>query len=358
MPNFLKKFQTNIANGAASVEATPAARPTVIPKSVPPRPTVPGAIPSAPGARPTVPGTRPPAPGVRPSAPTIPTAKPTIPGIKPSAPKDATEGPIAKKGNPFKIEKNKEAVVPEIVEAPKVEVSITPKVEAVVPEVKIEETIAPVVEESITLAKEVNTPIVETKKTTVKGSRKKNTTAKKETVVLDNSLEEESDIAEIIIPKTEGSYADAVLAIKSTFVDEEWDVFKSDTSERLGEIQIVNDMGPAALKQTISDLNSLRDSVWLQFLDTKTFFETLTAKDDGLLDRVKRLHSKGSNDNERKINSAVALMNYKEDGKSINLYEILDASRARFNYTKGLMDSIQYKSNAVITMLGNLKLEK
>ena len=119
-----------------------------------------------------------------------------------------------------------------------------------------------------------------------------------------------------------------------------------------------NDMGTSHLKQAISSLNELRDAVWPHYIKAKTMFENLTDKEDGLLIRIRKLHSVGSNDAERKNNAALAVMTYKIEDKNVNLYEVLDASRERYNFLKMLMDSIQYKSNAIITMLGNLKLEK
>lgn len=345
--NFLNRAKTQ-ANKINTPEEVIEAKKPISP--IKPKPVIaakPGTLskPAAPGIKPNIPA--------KPSALNKPGIKPNIAGIKPTTPAPApaaveeTSGPIASKANPFKI-KAKEEVKAEII--PETEEKI---------ETLSEEKITEKVEvESIAESKEVNEPIAEevkpkTKRKTAK-SKTKETTAKKTTEV-DEITE---DFEEIVIPKTEISYTEAVLTIKSTFADEEWDAFKNDTSTKLGEIQLLNDMTPSALKQTIADLNALRDAVWLHYIDCKTFFETLTAKDDGLLDRIKRLNSKGNNDNERKINAAIALMNYKEGGKSINLYEILDASRSRFNYTKGLMESIQYKSNAVISMLGNLKLEK
>lgn len=308
-----------------------------------------------PGGKPPIPGGRPPILGARPGVPPISGGRPPVPGVKATPVSTSTivetKGPIESKGNPFIINKKE---IADVIETP---VKVAPIAE-VTESIKKEEgkevvsniTNEPTVIEPINLEEEIKA------KTKSKGKGRAKKTEAKETTS-DVRVEEEC-CNEVIIPKTEGTYAEVVLAIKSTFADTEWDEFKEDTTKRLGEIQIASDMTPAALKHTISDLNALRDSVWNHFLECKTFFETLTAKDDGLLDRVKRLNSKGTNDNERKVNATLALMNYKQDGKLINLYEVLDASRVRFNYTKGLMESIQYKSNAVITMLGNLKLEK
>lgn len=329
--NFLNKAK-NQANKTMEVEPSTLKVPTSTPGTRPQgiKPPMPKST-GIPGSRP-MPGAR---PGIKPTMPIR--EKEEVNTVEKEVEK--TTGPVAK-NNPFKL----------AVEKPIKESIIEPEInkEEIISEINVP------IEDEIVVNDSIEVETIKEKKTVKTKSKSK---AKKAEKAIDESSSEE-DNTEVIVPKTEGTYSEAVLAIKSTFVDEEWELFKKDTSDRLCEIQITSDMTPAALKHTISDLNALRDSVWLHFLECKTFFETLTAKDDGLLDRIKRLNSKGSNDNERKINAAVAIMNYKENGKSINLYEVLDASRARFNYTKGLMESIQYKSNAVITMLGNLKLEK
>ena len=348
--NFLKKAQDQANKNAGGTA-----------QKLPPvgsKPAVPGVKPAVPGAKPNIPS-RPVAPGAKPNIP----SRPVAPGAKPAAPTtpkvEEEKGPIAKSSNPFKLgAKKAEEVKPEVetkeVATAPVEETTATTTEAITEETSVNEPIVaeePKKEEP----KKEETKKASSKKTSNKKTSNKKTTTKKEEPVDTPDVEEAE---EIVIPTTDCSYSDAVLAIRSTFFDEEWEAFKEDTSNRLSEIHISNDMTPSALNQTISDLNALRDSIWQHYLESKTFFETLTAKDDGLIDRTKRLNSKGANENERKLNSTMALMNHKIDGKNINLYEVLDASRARYNYTKELMESIKYKSNAVITMLGNLKLEK
>lgn len=324
-------------------------------------------VPKAPGARPGIPA-KPAVPGARPgipSAPKVPGARPSIPAkpaVNPSPVKEEVvapvveekKGPMAQKSNPFKLGAKPAAeAVAEVTKVDTPKVTAKKEVVDTVVEEVVPEAITSITEEAI-----VNEPVVEkpaeTKKKT--NSRRKAAT-KKEEPKEDISTEEP---VEIVIPTTDMTYAEAVSSIKSTFHDEEWDNFKQDTSERLNEIHLTGDMTPTALKQTIADLTSLRDSVWVHFISSKTLYENLTEKDKGVLDVTSRLNAKGSNEAERKLSGAVALMNYKEpdSGKNINLYEVLYASRDRYNYSKGLIESIAYKHNSVITMLGNLKLEK
>ena len=96
------------------------------------------------------------------------------------------------------------------------------------------------------------------------------------------------------------------------------------------------------------------------YTDTKTLFENLSGKDpEGVIERIKRLDCKGSNAEERKVNSTKAVFNHKDkEGNIINLYEVLDETRSRYNYLRSLMETITYKNSALVTMLGSLKTEK
>jgi hypothetical protein len=103
----------------------------------------------------------------------------------------------------------------------------------------------------------------------------------------------------------------------------------------------------------------LRDEISIVYNDTKTLYESLTAKDDGLIDRTKRLNARGTNSEERKVSGTIAAMNYKTpQGHNINLFELLDETRARFNFLKTINDSIEFKKAVLLTMLSSLKSEK
>lgn len=173
----------------------------------------------------------------------------------------------------------------------------------------------------------------------------------------------EVNIESISIPKTEIDFESAVAAIKSDFVDEKWEEFKKDINDRYNDIVISNDMTSKQIKQTVAELTELRDDIRQAHNDNKNLYEQLVFKDskepEGFIERIKRLAAKGNNAEDRKMNAVLAVMNYKDpDGNTINLYEMLDEVRMRYNFTKDIMDSITYKSNVLITMLGTLKLEK
>lgn len=162
------------------------------------------------------------------------------------------------------------------------------------------------------------------------------------------------------IPSTEVSYAKAIESITSPFVDEEWEQFKESVQSDLNAIVIQDDMNPATLKSAIYKLTALRDSVWTTFQGTKSLYENLSSKEpEGLIERIKKVNLGGNNDLERKKVGVEACMRHKDkEGNLINLYEVLDETRSRYNFLKSVMDSIEYKRSVLVTMNGALKMEQ
>ena len=197
---------------------------------------------------------------------------------------------------------------------------------------------------------------IETKKAPAKkkgGSRKKATKSEEVKDIPENTIEE---VAEIVIPKTTLSYADACQSIRSSFVDEEWDAKIAYFEEKKNSILISNDLNRAQLHDLLAQITTLRDEMYYVYIETKNLYEHLTDKENGLIEVTKKLHGKGSNTEERKVNGIVAVMNYKpESGDTVNLYELLAENRIRYNFLKGLNDSIEFKKMVLLTMLSSLK---
>ncbi|MCY7866005.1 hypothetical protein P8918_12730 [Bacillus spizizenii] len=185
-----------------------------------------------------------------------------------------------------------------------------------------------------------------------KSSNKKKTTAAKQG---DTEDEIPTDI-----PTTTVSFNEAVVSITSPFVDEEWNEFKQEVQEELSAIQITDDMNTGTLKIVISELSILREKIWFSYQESKNLYEHLSSKDpEGLIERVKRINlGKGNNDMERKKAGIMACMKYSTEAGDINLFEVLDETRMRYNFLKSVIDSIKYKTDVLITMNGALKLEK
>lgn len=184
-------------------------------------------------------------------------------------------------------------------------------------------------------------------------AKKKNAKAKAEPV-------EKVDGFVMDIPTTSISYAEAIESVTSPFVDPDWEIYKENVQNDLNEIVIEDDMNPATLKSAVSKLTRIRNRVWNDFQSTKSQYELLASKEpEGLIERVKRTNlGDATNDMQRKKAGVEACMNYTDkSGNIINLYELLDETRARYNFLKAVMDSVEYKRSVLVTMNGALKIE-
>lgn len=344
--NFLNKAKEQANNIINKKEGSPMTNPflnknTVNNQTVPKAPT---ATPTAPGvpSAPTVPGAIP-KPGV-PKAPGKP-GIPPIPG-KPGVP-PAPKAPIAPAGNPFAKAEPTPAPAPttevdanEIVnELEKKEVEKTAETPVETPKVE-----------------EVKEEVKEEKKTTTKkrSSSRKKAAAKTEEV---NDTPTTSDeVVNVIINTTELSYAEACQAVRTHFTDPEWEAAKAKFEETAKNIHITNDMNKAQLHDLLAQVANLRDEIYSAYTETRTLYEHLTDKENGLIERTKRTGAKGSNSEERKLTATLAVMNYVDaNGNKINLYEVLDETRIRYNYLKGIIDTIEFKKAVLLTMLSSLK---
>lgn len=193
-----------------------------------------------------------------------------------------------------------------------------------------------------------------------KPAAKKTTTRKKTSSRAKKETEALKEVELVDIPTTNMSFTDAVAAITSPFIDEEWETFKNEIQEELGKIVISDDLNPGTLKVTISELSILREKIWFAYQETKNLYDHLSSKDpEGLIERIKRINlGSGNNDMERRKAGVLACMNYETDAGNVNLYELLDETRSRYNFLKAIMESIKYKTDVLITMNGALKLEK
>lgn len=208
---------------------------------------------------------------------------------------------------------------------------------------------------------------VETKKADItpaptkgKGGNRKSAAAAKNKPEIKDDMNEEKSCEFMSMPTTAMSYLEAMESISSPFVDAEWEAYKEEVQSDLDNIEIDDDMNPATLKATVSKLSRLRSKVWNNYQGMKSQYEALSTKEpEGLIERVKKINLSGNNDLERKKAGVEACMNYLDkSGRNINLYEVLDETRSRYNFLKTVMDSIEYKRSVLVTMNGALKIEQ
>lgn len=147
--------------------------------------------------------------------------------------------------------------------------------------------------------------------------------------------------------------------LTATFNDPKWEALKEEIIESNNKIVIETDMNSATLKMAISDLNKLRDRILVLYYRHQTNLQNLISdKPEGLIERTKRLNAIGSNDNERRRSGILACMQYDFNGQTINLFELLEQTRERYNFLKTIMDSIDHKCKTLITMNSAILMEQ
>jgi|GEM_PF-5056573 hypothetical protein len=302
------------------------------------------------------------APGAMPNKPSAPVGAPSFsgvpkapgmaapkPGVAPMPTKPATS-PI-----PTKADTKEEA---------KAEAEVKDKAKEVSTEEMIKDIKETTVEESATTKVDTKKESTEDKKATKTKSRRTSTRKKAEETTTKDVVDtpEVTETIETLfkMPTTSVKYSEAIQAIKSKFVDEEWENFRKEIIEESDKIVIESDMQEGAMKKTIAKLNALREKIWVNFVDTKSLFESLSNKDtEGLIERVKFASLEGANETIRKKAGVLAVMNYvTPEGEKVNLYEVYDETKNRFYFLKSVMDTIKYKSDVLITMSSAIKMEK
>ena len=290
-----------------------------------------------------------PSPNKNATIPTMnkPTGVPSAPGI---APKPSPVAPSTPKTEVKTEVKNIDVSPQEMIkDMEQIEMKEAPQKEETKTDIESVEKKEVIVEEKST-------------KTKAKTTRKRTATKTKKTEVDEPINEELADKIEAFfkMPKTTVKYSEAVQNIKGNFIDKNWEEFRSDIIAESDSIFIESDMQEGAIKKTISKLSTLREKIWVQFMSTKHLLESISNKDaEGLIERVKFVNLEGSNETARKKSGVLAVMNYKTDeGENINLYELYDETKDRFYFLKGVMDTVKYKTDVLITMSSALKLEK
>lgn len=312
----------------------------------------PAAVPGVPAA-PKVPGVSIPKPPMPPKG-GLP--KPPVPPMpKPVAPKAPVEAEEPKKEVPVKeapvAKEPVETKATEVKETVPAETKVEAKTETKNEEVKAEEKKA---------EPKKKAPAKSKSKAKAKDEKKEEP---KEEVKKDDSkeatVETVAPAENVELPKSELTYAEAVTAIQTEYVDKEWTDFEEKTEKRYLSIFIPSNPTKPQINDLLSQINVFRDELIFTYNRTKSLYENLTLKDEGLIDVVKRANAKGSNAEERKTSGLMAIMNYKTpNGEKVNLVELLSQTKIKYNFLKTVIDSLDYKKTVLLTELSSQKNEK
>ena len=354
---FAKAPVSNMETPMQSSAPTPS--PVSAPVSAPPPAPTAGIAPSAPMGMPRPMGIPTPAPM---AAPVIEEQKEEVVQVSEPDVEQVTEEPVVEAVQPTEAET--EVVTENKTTTP----SFLAKVAQTVAEKKVETETSEVTTETIVQdikTTDAETTIVEDKKEEApkkRTTRKSTSRAKKKTEEVKLPEDNEETIINDLFtfPKSTIPYVEAIKTIDNAYVDEEWEKYRASLIEESDNILIEADMTEGALKKTIAQLNTLREKVWIAFNDIKHYYTTLSNKDvEGIIERIKYANYEGSNEIARKKAGVLAVMNYKDEhGNKINYYEIYDETKKRYIFLKSMMDTIQFKSDSLITMSASIKLEK
>ena len=308
------------------------------------------------------------------SAPHRPNGIPSKPGMpnKIGAPKplkktETNESPLVKKGNPFTQPENKENIKTETIEEAK-----ETKVEQVTEETKetnvdltanteevkqVEQTTS--TEEVKTEEKQKEVTPIEEEKEEVKEEPKKKKRKKSSKKKTEENTEEDiaEEATESLPEETVTNCAEALIAIKTVYEDQEWKDFEKKVSEKFNDIQITSDMSTEQINQAIADLSTLKDEVSLTFIEVQSDYSNLIEK-DGLIDRIRQKNLIGSNEQERKRNAIKALEHTSINGQVVNLYKLHDNINARYKFVEHFLDNFAQKKSFLLNIINAKQLAK
>lgn len=197
-----------------------------------------------------------------------------------------------------------------------------------------------------------------TKKTTDKTEKTEDKTSEEKSTGTDSTT---TETVNYTVYTTEVDFDEAIKVLSSKFDDPEWLSFKEDIEKEYEKIVVEPDINSSVLLNIEAQLAKLRDRIWSRHCYYQTQLDQLMSKEpEGLIARVKRLGMDPSAPNEaiRNRQGVLACVNFVDkNGNHINLYELLDEIRARYNFLNSVLQNIGFKKDLLITISSALKIE-
>lgn len=155
------------------------------------------------------------------------------------------------------------------------------------------------------------------------------------------------------------SFKEANSIIMGQYVDQEWLDEQSRINKKLADIKISQDMNPGTLKYAIEELNILNDEIAFPLEEAKALIMTLSDKESGIGTVIKTTAAASAEGTaiDRAAAGFRALSHVDVNGNEVNLLAVLTAAKIKFSFYESIRNRIEYKSKALITMNGALKLE-
>lgn len=225
-----------------------------------------------------------------------------------------------------------------------------------------EEAVEETKEEAVKEAKNIETektPSEEKSAPPKKRGRKKKTEVKKDSE--EESVEINTDEYEqnYDLLGKKCSYDEMAQIVLDFFEEDDWKEKEEDLNKRLRDIRIEADMNPGTLKYALAALNNLYDEVAVFYDSQRKILACLADKDFGIAVAHKKMHSFGSNSEERERNGIKSLTQVRIDGSNpVNYFAIVAGAKVRNIFLSNFIERIKNKTQSCITMSGAIKMEQ
>ena len=121
---------------------------------------------------------------------------------------------------------------------------------------------------------------------------------------------------------------------------------KEEIERKMREIQIERNLDRANIALMYERIDELSDMLRAHYAFAKSFYDNITNKDIGLIEKVKKLNTVGSGTiPEKERNAILSLMNYKNETMDtpVNLIQAAWAANYQFNFIQSALDQIETK---------------
>ena len=230
--------------------------------------------------------------------------------------------------------------------------SIAEKKTAETESVKTEE---PVIEDKAVETEPVKA-VKETDETTEDKPVQEAVESKEETVAEEPVVEEAPAPKKTRKKKSAIDYREFITSVCAPCMnDKEWEENVEYIKAEINKIVLPSTTTPATIAVIVERIDALYDIVAQQYHEQQSSLTNLTDKRTGLMSHI-ALGIKGANQAERDRLAVEACENYKRDGKTYNLYEIVAETNTRLAFLKGVYERLTSKRGLLITLMGALKL--
>ena len=152
-------------------------------------------------------------------------------------------------------------------------------------------------------------------------------------------------------------FADNIDVLRQRYVDEEFNKYQEEISQRLEGIKITPDLNTGTVKVRLADISALRQEIFKHRVAVKMLLQCPLDKEHGDLYASAKIQAKGTNETERKSAYFQYLKNFPVKNGSVDvpfLSTVLDMYNIFFD---AVLLELKAKQEALAIYTGNLKID-